>query len=132
MARVVLELEAEFALTANAGDFGISIVSDPGDETVVRRSSEGQLSLDRRRSGKTDFHPKFPGVHEAMLPDRNGRVSLHLFLDTSSIEVFGNDGEVVLTDLILPGGTARRVKLISNGQGPRVEKFNLWELKPAW
>jgi len=57
---------------------------------------------------------------------------LHLFLDTSSIEVFGNDGEVMLTDLILPASGARGLKLTSDGQPPRVKRIDVWELKSAW
>ena len=128
----LFELQADFEVITNAGNFTISMGTAPGEQTVVRRSVDGRLSLDRTRSGKTDFHPKFPGVHEAMLPSRNGHVTLHLFLDTSSIEVFGNDGEVVLTDLILASSNARNLTLTSNGEAPRVRHLDLWELKPAW
>jgi fructan beta-fructosidase len=66
------------------------------------------------------------------LPARDGSVSLHLFLDTSSVEVFGNGGEVVLTELILPRSNVRSLKLTANSQPPRVKKIEVWELKSAW
>jgi fructan beta-fructosidase len=128
----LLEVEIQFATTGNAADFGIGIVNGANEETVVHRGADGKLSLDRTRSGKIDFHRTFPGIHEATLPIRNNATSLHLFLDTSSVEVFANEGEVVLTDLILPTSEARRLRLFSNGEGPRVKQIQVWELKSAW
>jgi fructan beta-fructosidase len=128
----LLEVEMDFAVEKSSGDFGIKIASGATEETVVRLSKDGRLSLDRTHSGRTDFHRKFPGVHEAKLSVRNGVASLHLFLDTSSIEVFANEGEAVLTDLILPTGDKRRLELVSDGQQPRVMQIRLWELKSAW
>jgi beta-fructofuranosidase/levanase/fructan beta-fructosidase len=128
----LLEVEIQFATTGNAADFGIGIGNGANEETVVHRGADGKLSLDRTRSGKIDFHRTFPGIHEATLPIRNNATSLHLFLDTSSVEVFANEGEVVLTDLILPTSEARRLRLFSNGEGPRVKQIQVWELKSAW
>ncbi|MDB6034487.1 MAG: glycoside hydrolase family protein [Verrucomicrobiales bacterium] len=128
----LLEMEMDFTVEKSSGDFGIKIASGANEETVVRLSKDGRLSLDRTQSGRTDFHRKFPGVHEAKLSVRNGVASLHLFLDTSSIEVFANEGEAVLTDLILPTGDKRKLELISNEQAPRVMQIHLWELKSAW
>jgi fructan beta-fructosidase len=128
----LVELKVELALAESHGEFAIVIGSNPNEETAVRRSAAGILSLDRRRSGRTDFHRRFPGIHEALLPARDGTVSLHLFLDTSSIEVFGNDGDVALTDLILPTGNTRDLKLIAPGPGPRVRQIDVWELNSVW
>ena len=59
-------------------------------------------------------------------------MSLRILLDTSSIEVFANDGETVLTDLILPTADGRTLELFSDGQQPRVTILRVWELKSAW
>jgi sucrose-6-phosphate hydrolase SacC (GH32 family) len=62
----------------------------------------------------------------------DGHVSLHIFLDTSSIEVFGDGGRVVLTELFLPSPGRRTVTLFADGPQPKVEKLEVWELKSAW
>jgi fructan beta-fructosidase len=129
----LLELEARFATSETTGDFGFKMVNGIGEETVVRCDLTNQrLSIDRTRSGKTDFHAKFPGVHQAPFKVRDGQISLRVLLDTSSIEVFGNDGEAVLTDLILPNSGERMLKLFSDATPPRVRELHVWELKSAW
>lgn len=128
----LLEVESEFALSENTGDFGVKMGSGTNEETLVRCSADGRWSLDRTHSGRTDFHGKFPGVHQSPSGPRANRVVLRLLLDTSSLEVFANDGEVVLTDLILPASGTRRLELFSNGEAPRLTRLNVWELKSAW
>ena len=86
--------------------------------------------LDRTRSGKTDFSRAFPAVHIAPLESRDA-LRLHLFLDTSSLEAFADDGGTVLTELIFPAGTERKLKLASE-KSPRVKRFEIWELNSAW
>jgi sucrose-6-phosphate hydrolase SacC (GH32 family) len=128
----LLEVEAEFAMPPDAGEFSINILTATNELTTVHRTAEGKLLLDRTRSGVTNFHRKFSALHEAPLPARNGVVSLRLFLDTSSLEVFGNDGEVVITDLILPSSGPRTLSLSGTGDTPRVKRLDVWELKSAW
>jgi fructan beta-fructosidase len=61
-----------------------------------------------------------------------GRLKLRVFVDTSSVEVFVNDGETVLTSLILPKPDSRGLELnVERGQLKRVE-IDLWPLKSAW
>ena len=62
------------------------------------------------------------------------RLRLHLFLDTSSLEVFAADGETVLTDLILPNSGDRKLELFSNPgtTSPNLRSLQIWELRSAW
>ena len=59
------------------------------------------IFVDRRSAGIDDFHPAFSAIHGAPLMDTTNTL-LEIFLDRSSIEVFLDGGEVVLTDLIFP------------------------------
>ncbi|WJH35298.1 GH32 C-terminal domain-containing protein [Paenibacillus sp. CC-CFT747] len=72
-----------------------------------------------------DFHPAFACRHEAPLSVEEGRLRLHLFLDTSSVEVFANDGELVLTDLIFPHPDSRSLILFAEGEGAVVERLEV-------
>jgi sucrose-6-phosphate hydrolase SacC (GH32 family) len=60
----------------------------------------------------------------------DGMLRLHLLLDTSSVEVFAQDGETVLTSLILPSGRERAFELMSGGSPGKVRGVEIWELKP--
>jgi fructan beta-fructosidase len=128
----LLDIEAEFDLGDNTGDFGVRIISEPGEETVVVCSADGQWSVDRTRSGKADFHPKFAATYQSTPRTRPDRVKLRLLVDTSSLELFANDGEVVLTSLIFPRNTVRRLEAFSSGTPARVQRLTVWELNSAW
>jgi len=127
-----LEMEVEFE-TAAASEFGLKILPGPNEVTVIGfNASHNRLFLDRSHSGKTDFHPKFTGVYEAPLRARDGKLRLHVFLDTSSVEVFGNDGEATLTALVFPGENTRRLEFWSTPSMPRIRRLDIWKLNSAW
>ena len=126
----LLEIKCEFEMPQRADDIALVISTGANEATVLRRTADGRLILDRTRSGKADFSRAFPAAHSAPLATRDG-LKLHLFLDTSSLEVFAEDGETVVTDLILPTGTERKLKLASE-KSPRVKRLEIWELNSAW
>jgi fructan beta-fructosidase len=60
-------------------------------------------------------------------------LKLQVLLDTSSIEVFANDGEVVFTDLILPAPGSRPVEIEAiNAPNLKVGRLDFWDLKSIW
>jgi len=126
----LLEIKCEFELRQPTDDIALTISTGANEETVLRRTADGRLVLDRTRSGKTDFSRAFPAAHSAPLASRDA-LSLHLFLDTSSLEVFADDGATVLTDLVFPTGAERKLTLASE-KSPRVRRFEVWELNSAW
>jgi sucrose-6-phosphate hydrolase SacC (GH32 family) len=59
-------------------------------------------------------------------------VKLHIFLDRSSVEVFVDDGEVVLTDRMYPSPGSDGIELYSKeGQG-KVLSLSIWKLGSIW
>ncbi|MCF7763711.1 MAG: glycoside hydrolase family 32 protein [Verrucomicrobia bacterium] len=130
----LLEIAVEFEVRSNAGEFGVSLHSSSREETrLTCNLRNGQLQLDRTRSGRVDFHPAFSGVHSGPLRAVDGKVGLHLLLDTGSIEVFANNGETVLTDLIFPEGADFNLHLLDAGEPDqtRVKSLKIWELAPS-
>jgi sucrose-6-phosphate hydrolase SacC (GH32 family) len=96
---------------------------------IICDGTRARLAVDRTRSGKTDFHAKFAARHEAPLRVADGRVTLRLFVDASSLEVFAQDGETVLTELIFPASGPRRFSLASTGEAPRLDGITLHAIK---
>lgn len=68
--------------------------------TVVYDGNIGTLSFDRRQGGDNKFSELFPAVTTA--PVHGKLTSLRVFVDKSSVEVFGNDGRAVMTNLVFP------------------------------
>jgi fructan beta-fructosidase len=129
-------LDAEVSLsgvTAKTG-FTLDLRTGPDERTSVSFDpARGRLAVDRTRSGLVGFHRAFAGRHEAPLRVVDGRVRLRLLLDASSVEVFAQDGEVVITDLVLPTTTMRALGLSARGTGtPAVDGITLHELGSAW
>jgi hypothetical protein len=88
----LLEVELE---VQPRGTEGITLeLATERNETVEVHCDpvRSSLILDRTRSGRIDFHDKFPGRYEAPLGLRDGKIKLNLVIDRSSLEVFGDEG----------------------------------------
>ena len=62
---------------------------------------------------------------------RDGRITLRILFDRSTVEVFANDGETVISDRVFPTQPLNRVEVI--GAGTAVPKpALLHELRSVW
>ena len=83
------------------GSTTIRLTNAEGDEFVIAYDQKAMtLSCDRTRCGDTSFSEHFPAVTVA--PVHKKLTSIRVFIDNSSVEVFGNNGEVVQTNLVFP------------------------------
>ncbi len=126
------EFEAEFA-RASDGAFGIEVCAGSANKVVLGFDpATSHVFLDRRKSGDVGFSPDFPTIDTAPLAKSSAPLKLHVFVDHSSIEVFVNDGERVLSSLIFPAPEDRGIRLFSNAKGCRLISFKAWDLKSIW
>lgn len=131
----LLELIATFEV-GDATEFGFRLCKGTRggkqESTVVGYDAQaGELFVDRTNSGKTDFHPAFAGRHAGPLPAVDGEVAMHIFVDTSSVEVFGGGGETNITDRIFPGPASTGVSLFSKGGTSKLKSLKAWKLQPS-
>jgi fructan beta-fructosidase len=125
----VLDIVADITV-GEADSIGIDVAV--GDRSAVRIRYDvdgGVLTVDRTRSGEVGFAPGFAAVHSAPVTPIDGSVSVRIVLDRSSIEVFADDGRVVLTDLIFPHPNATGVGLTSEGGPTGHVSFDVWNLR---
>ena len=90
----------------------------------------GTLFVDRSRSGKVDFHPAFAARHEAALAAPEGRVSLRVFVDRCSVEVFAGGGEAVITDLIFPDAASLGLEAFAEGGEAMLKSLTVYPILP--
>ena len=92
------------------------------EETVVGIDREkGQVFVDRTRSGKVDWSPDFPARITAPLKHSQANsIRLEIVVDRNSVEVFAEDGETVLTDLIFPSAASTGLSFYSTPTPPGV------------
>jgi len=127
-----VELSVEFA-PSRAENQGVRLFRGVSEETVVGIDRDhGRVYVDRTRSGNVGFHPKFPGKNVAPLARPNDRVRLEIFVDACSIEVFVNDGEAVLSNLVFPSRDSRGVEFFGPVDGTLISSVDVWPLSSAW
>ncbi|WP_408735662.1 glycoside hydrolase family 32 protein [Asaia bogorensis] len=121
-------------------DISLTLHSDGKGQAgiTVRQSQDAQegtrisydftrhlLSLDRSHSGVTDFSGKFSPIHIASLLPHNNTITLHLVVDHSSVEIFANDGELRMTDLIFPHEGSTHISLFAQDAPALVETLHV-------
>ncbi|MFD0698078.1 glycoside hydrolase family 32 protein [Paenibacillus sp. GCM10027628] len=126
----VLEIVVIFntAESAANAEYGLQLRSSEDGRQyteVVYAEAEGKLKMDRSRSGQGE-----PSISEAELsPMSDGRISLHIFLDCSSVELFANDGAKTITNRIYPDPTSLGIRLFARKGEGVVESLDVWELQ---
>ena len=127
-----LEIIAEFQV-GTASQFGLKVRTGSGEETLVGYDAPaGQVFVDRTNLAKSSFSNLFPSRETAPLSAENGRVKLHIFVDWSSVEVFGDDGQTVITDQIFPMPSSDGLALFANGGNARLVSLHIWQLRSIW
>ena len=82
------------------GSFELNLKNSEGDSVVIAMS-EGVISIDRKNSGLTDFSEKFASLDKSDPLDVELN-KLEVYVDASSIEVFANEGLIVMTEQVFP------------------------------
>jgi len=127
-----IEVIAQFA-GKNASKFGINVRVGNGEKTVIGYDvARGGIYLDRTKSGDVSFSTSFPSVEFAPLPAEHGVVTLHILVDRSSVEVFGNNGKVSITDQIFPDPGSKAIQVFSTGGRAQLKSMTIWQLESAW
>ncbi|MFE7651372.1 GH32 C-terminal domain-containing protein [Streptomyces bottropensis] len=127
-----LDIEATFSLK-DAERFGLKVrTGTAGEETVIGYDTTTQeLYVDRTHSGAVNFNSTFPGVQTAPLKAVNGKIRLRILVDWSSVEVFGGDGEAVITDQIFPDPASQGVQVFAENGSVKLDKATVWQLASA-
>lgn len=109
--------------------FTLNFSNDAGDTARLIVQSDG-MYFDRTKSGAVDFEAGFAAVHEAPRPQ--GKViSLRIFVDVSSVEVFANEGEVVMTEIVFPKAHYSQLSL-ETPEAVLIESAVLHHLRSIW
>ncbi|HEY8994544.1 MAG TPA: glycoside hydrolase family 32 protein [Lacunisphaera sp.] len=126
-------LELKLALDPqHAKETGLVVAAGSDYETRIGYDTKRHvLFIDRTHSGP-GFHDNFAGRHEAPLTLADGRLTLHVFLDQSTVEVFAEDGTVAISDQIFPPPGHNGVSLYSEGGDARLFALQAWPLLSVW
>lgn len=124
----VQRIEVSFT-PGSAAEFGLVLRGDGVNGTRVGiRPGEAKLFVDRRESGRTDFHESFPSIDSAPIRAMAGSYHLTIFVDRCSVEVFAQDGQVTMTELIFPAETSTALSVYAAGGTATINSFHVTQL----
>ncbi|MGW5666291.1 GH32 C-terminal domain-containing protein [Streptomyces sp. NPDC003758] len=125
---IAYEIEAEITL-GTATEIGFKLRADDDQHTTVGYEAEAnQLFVDRSEAGLSDFTQYFAGRTTAPMKPASGRVTLRLYVDSSSVEAFGADGRAAVTSLIFPSPVADGMAFYAKGGTAHIESLKVHQL----
>jgi fructan beta-fructosidase len=124
-------LEIEFEITrADAEKAGIKVFKHGEEETLIYFDrKENAVKIDRTKSGNVNFNKKFPGIDSAPLAVNHKNVKLRILIDKSIVEVFINDGEEVMTDLVFPTKANGSVEFFASKKTSQFKNVSIRKIK---
>ena len=92
---------------------------------------EKQFRMDRTHSGKMEFASNFTGVDKAPY-DAGKKINLRLILDASSVELFVDNGQLVMSNLFFLSENFKTIKIVAVGGEITLQKGEIYELESIW
>ncbi len=113
----------------NAKIWGFGLTNSIGDYLNFTFDLEQNiLKVDRRNSGLKDFNQKF--VSEPIAPlVKKDSYNVRLLVDKASAEIFINDGETVLTNIIFPSQWYNTLTFFTTNQSWKAENIKIYQVK---
>ena len=122
---ILLDIDAR-----KADSVSIDITNKAGERVALTYNPAAHtLAFDRRNSGLKDFSKDFPAVTVAPTFENGRKISLRIFIDRSSIEVFGNNGHFVSTNLVFPTQPYSKLSVTSYGGSTKISNLNIFSIK---
>ncbi|HID23787.1 MAG TPA: hypothetical protein EYP14_15510 [Planctomycetaceae bacterium] len=105
----------------------IELVIEPRDARTIDLDIRGnRLRYDVEQQMLAGFGKSAP------VQTVNGRLSLRVLVDRTSIEVFAGDGRIVMSFCFVPDLTNRRLRLSAAGGSAHIEKLQVRALRSIW
>ncbi|MBB6328101.1 fructan beta-fructosidase [Algoriphagus iocasae] len=105
---IAVELKAELK---DQDEFSIKISNELGEQIIISKEF-GLVSIDRSQSGISNFNSDFATIHSAPMSWKAEKIQI--FLDAHSVELFVNEGELVMTSNVFPNSPWKKVELSEN------------------
>ncbi|WP_094550651.1 glycoside hydrolase family 32 protein [Petroclostridium xylanilyticum] len=127
-----LEVIGEFDLNScNANEFGFKLrcSSDGKEQTYVKYNTKAkELIFVRNKLDASSEEIRRCKVEIS----NNKTLKLHIFIDRISVEVFVNEGKVVMSSNIYPSPSSQGIDIFSHGGTVKMISLDVWQLKSIW
>ncbi|WP_411028908.1 glycoside hydrolase family 32 protein [Spongiimicrobium sp. 3-5] len=119
-----------------ARNFMLSFKNTKGEETVIHFDGKNsKVVLDRTASGNKDFQVDFGKTPHYMPVDNlpEGLLEIRILIDWSSVELFVNGGQYVMTDQIFPTENYSLLELQNTSEEETTfREFTISTIKSIW
>ncbi len=126
-------LEAELQVPENTmAGFNIAEAKDRNGNVIAQTivgydPSKNEVYVDRSRTGNENINRK--NLTQSMkVNSTNGKIKFEILFDKSSLEVFVNDGEKVLTTYIYPAKNSDGLSTFSFGGETLIKSLKVWDM----
>ena len=104
---------------------------DKEDKVVMTFDPKASTFVfDRTDSGVDNFSLDFPATTVAPTFSSDGKLKLDIYIDRSSIEVFGNDGRFAMTNLVFPTKPYDTIEISASKGYAKVENLTVSPIIP--
>jgi fructan beta-fructosidase len=122
----LVEMEIDFTQIDN---FEIETGNALENLKVNYNKESGEFVINRGNSGKVDFHPVFKRPIKCEFDYSDQITPIKMLIDNSSVELFINKGEKVMTALFFPQYKYNFIKVMGSPEKDFIKSFTLSEIK---
>ena len=129
------EIEMEIELPANAkGSLGVELSNSKGERyRIGYDAATNEYFSDRMQSGAVAFSNDFAAkISRAPRFSKDNKLSLHLYIDVASAELFADGCANVMTEIFFPSEDFTQLKLFASGVEAKLLKGRVYQLKSIW
>ncbi len=128
-------IEATFKPEPGTTDVGFHVrTGTNGEKTTINYNvADKKVTIDRSKSGKypTEKFKEVAGQVINETPNKDGSITLHIYVDRSSVEVFSRDYTVTGAMQIFPMPTSKGLEVYSKG-GKSEANIEVKEIQSIW
>lgn len=127
------EVKVEIDLNeTTAKDFGIELFNSKNENIRIGYDRESnRFYIDRINPGKKEFSADFAGIQYAPRFSDSHILTLHIFVDVASVELFADGGVSCMTAIFFPTEDFTQLKLYGDGE-VKLLSAEAYELKSIW
>ena len=126
-----LNLQLDLKALKEDASYNFHFYNKVGDTlTLGLNNINKEFFVNRKKSGKVNFSKKFAqNISTVKTLNKLKELNVQILLDKTSVEVFYNNGEIVMTELFFPNAPLERLSISSKEETFKLKNLRIQELK---
>jgi len=126
------QLKAELEIS-DESDFSLALHKKDEQQSLLNYAGKtNSFRLDLSKTGLVDFNKNYLKEKNINRISSSNNLILDIYVDHSSVEIFIDDGEISITDLVFPEKDSNEIKLSVNNSEIKINKLNIFEMNSIW